>query len=126
MRNPLRSIQKFVANLGHKRSPLWPSVRRAHLIMEKTCQWCGCDKSLEVHHIKPFHEEPKLELEFYNLITLCEHIGEQCHLEHGHAHNWKKSVPSVREDCEKHKKEMRSWQETYITSARSSGQSLGK
>jgi hypothetical protein len=43
-------------------------------------------KKLEVHHIKPFHLHPELELEPKNLITLCENKsdGVNCHLLFGH------------------------------------------
>jgi hypothetical protein len=43
---------------------------------------------LEVHHIRPFHLYPQLELEPGNLITLCERDGRDCHFTFGHFHNW--------------------------------------
>lgn len=52
---------------------------------------CGGKEKLEVHHIVPFHLNPRLELEPTNLITLCEakHDGVNCHLLFGHLGNFK-------------------------------------
>jgi 5-methylcytosine-specific restriction enzyme A len=87
------------------RSGKWPAVRRLHLEKEPCCQWCGGKSVLEVHHILPFHVNPSMELEDSNLITLCESISENCHFIHGHNRCWRNSVPTVRTDCEKHRKE---------------------
>jgi hypothetical protein len=35
------------------------------------CEACGTTAELNVHHIKPFHIYPELELDHTNLITLC-------------------------------------------------------
>lgn len=67
-----------------KRSPHWPTVRKHHLEAHPTCAACGNKKKLQVHHEKPFHTDPKLELEPTNLITLCEAVGKDCHLLYGH------------------------------------------
>lgn len=71
---------------GKKRSGRWPSVRRAHLKKNGSCAVCGGTKFLEVHHIRPFHDHPELELDLANLITLCENVrgGLNCHLFFGH------------------------------------------
>ena len=47
--------------------------------------------NLEVHHIKPFHLNPALELDPINLATLCESKkdGVNCHLWFGHLGNFK-------------------------------------
>ena len=31
-------------------------------MISRSCQWCGGTTHLEVHHIKPFHLDPELEL----------------------------------------------------------------
>lgn len=80
------------------RSPKWDKVRKAHLIRENKCQWCGMMDGLEVHHIQPFHIDPSLELQDWNLITLCVH----CHLVCGHNCNWKSSNPFVKTECKSH------------------------
>lgn len=66
-------------------------MRLNHLDQHRTCSVCGGDKRLEVHHIKPFHLHPELELDPLNLITLCEELrgGLNCHLLFGHLGNFK-------------------------------------
>jgi len=51
-----------------------------------------------VHHIKPFHIEPELELEPDNLITLCMDEFD-CHLLIGHGDSFQCYNPHVVEDC---------------------------
>lgn len=89
-----------VVSQSAERSSAWDTVREAHLILEPACQWCGKDdiKKLEVHHIRPFHKEPDLELDQANLITLCRF----CHFVVGHNCNWSKDNENVRKDCEHH------------------------
>lgn len=76
--------------LGSPRSVKWPRVRAEHLALHPFCEVCGYGKELNVHHIKPYHLYPLLELESSNLFTL----GENCptgnhHLLFGHLGNWK-------------------------------------
>lgn len=71
----------------HPRSPKWPAVEKLHLAVEPICQVCGGKKSLNVHHKKPYHLFPELELVDSNLVTLCE--GNQCHFLFGHLRDWK-------------------------------------
>jgi hypothetical protein len=68
------------------RSPKWANVRKEHLNNYGTCAACGRDKKLEVHHIKPVHLFPELELNPSNLITLC---ADPCHIVFGHLMNFK-------------------------------------
>jgi 5-methylcytosine-specific restriction enzyme A len=82
-----------------ERSPLWTTVRRKHLKDEPNCQYCGGTDNLEVHHVKPYHLHPELELEQSNLITLCEEEGTLCHLKVGHLGNWRLVNVNVRLDC---------------------------
>lgn len=101
MKNPISVISKFISKLGDpKRSDHWPVVRHVHLQLEPNCQYCGNTLNLEVHHIKPFHLNPELELDQDNLITLCETMGIECHLKHGHFGNWKSFNPVIRIECE--------------------------
>lgn len=75
-----------------KRSPKWNSIRKKHIENNPICAACGSSKKLEVHHIKPVHLFPELELDPLNLITLC---SEPCHLLFGHLMNfrsWNKDV----------------------------------
>lgn len=84
---------------GIERSSQWASVRLAHLKIEPFCQVCASKIMLSVHHIKPYHLFPKLELDPKNLITLCENKTVNCHLLFGHFKNWLKFNPKVRVDA---------------------------
>jgi len=68
------------------RSPKWSNVRKEHLKNHGTCAACGRDKKLEVHHVKPVHLFPELELDPSNLVTLC---ADPCHIVFGHLMNFK-------------------------------------
>lgn len=93
----VESFQRDILERGFGRSREWPKVRKAHLTREYTCQWCGSLERLEVHHIKPFHIYPQLELDDDNLITLCESGDEKCHLIHGHLGNYRKFNALIRD-----------------------------
>jgi hypothetical protein len=88
---------KTVWNLP--RSDKWPEVRKAHLLLFPTCAVCGTKKLLQVHHKKPFHLEPELELDPNNLITLCEDTGHNCHLVFGHLDSFESYNPDVVADA---------------------------
>ena len=83
------------------RSNKWPEARKLHLLNNPTCAVCGGNTNLEVHHIRPFHLHPELELDQTNLITLCESgkNGLNCHLAFGHLGNFKSFNTSVIEDA---------------------------
>ncbi|MGO9020059.1 MAG: HNH endonuclease [Syntrophobacteraceae bacterium] len=110
MQRHLKLIHDLVKGKpAHLRSPKWHKVEKEHLEKEPECQWCGAKKEdgakLQVHHIVPFHVHPGLELEDFNLITLCEEGGYlNCHLFHGHSGDWKDFNKDVREECDEHKK----------------------
>jgi 5-methylcytosine-specific restriction endonuclease McrA len=89
------------APLSATRSSQWPKVRAEHLKNNPTCKCCGGSKSLEVHHIMPFHLNPTLELEPSNLITLCEskERGINCHLFVGHLGNYQQLNKNVKKDA---------------------------
>jgi hypothetical protein len=84
-----------------RRSGSWPRVRAAHLAAHPACEVCGGVEKLEVHHRKPFHLDPALELDPANLITLCEanRGGVNCHLFVGHLGNFKAFNPTVVDDA---------------------------
>jgi len=77
---------------GKKRSSKWPKVRKKHLETFPQCVVCNGKKTLEVHHIQPFHMSPELELDPENLLTLCESgkNGVTCHRFFGHLGDYKK------------------------------------
>ena len=78
------------------RSPKWSNVRKDHLKQYPQCMACGRDSKLEVHHIKPVHLFPELELDPSNLVTLC---ADPCHITFGHLMNFKSYNKTVEEDC---------------------------
>ena len=78
------------------RSGSWPRVRREHLAKQPACIACGRSKTLEVHHVVPYHDDPDKELDPTNLVTLC---GDPCHFVHGHLMNWQHINPDVRQDA---------------------------
>lgn len=94
---------------GHKRSSRWSSTRKHHLEKHGECALCGGDKKLEVHHIRPFHVHPELELEPSNLITLCEDKGNgvYCHLFFGHLGSFKSINENLLEDLETWKNKLK-------------------
>lgn len=79
-----------------ERSHKWPAVQKLHLKFHPVCECCGSSKKLNVHHMKPFHLFPELELDLNNLITLC--MDKECHLKIGHGGNFKDYNPNVEED----------------------------
>ena|SRR3990167_10635221 len=93
--------RESLKTFGAVRSPRWRAVRAKHLNMFPTCALCGGDKTIEVHHIKPFSSNPELELSLDNLITLCESgaNGIVCHRAFGHLGNYKKNNPLVVADA---------------------------
>ena len=85
---------------GAPRSGQWSRVRREHLAREPVCQACGRGKSLEVHHVQPFHIDKSKELDPTNLLTLC---ADPCHFVHGHLMGWSRVNPAVRDDCTRYR-----------------------
>ncbi len=85
---------------GFKRSNKWATVRRHYLELNPVCELCGGKIKLEVHHIEPFHLNPKMELDQSNLITLCENVHDvmNCHLVMGHLGSFKSFNVNVRRD----------------------------
>lgn len=96
----IKDVIQGKAGLKDKRSGKWISVRKAFLEKNGKCAVCGGNKQLEVHHKKPFHQNPELELDTNNLITLCEskNNGVTCHLLYGHLGNYKSINVNVDHD----------------------------
>jgi 5-methylcytosine-specific restriction endonuclease McrA len=78
----------------------WAKARREHLLKEPECVACGKADAVNVHHIVPYHTDPKRELDPTNLVTLC---ADPCHLVHGHLMSWSRANPEVREDCARYR-----------------------
>ena len=85
------------------RASEWVYVRNEFVRRHPRCEACGSGYNLNVHHIKPFHLYPELELVESNFITLCR----DCHYHVGHdpdgpgpaKPNWSASNPNVRSDA---------------------------
>jgi hypothetical protein len=80
------------------RSGKWEHIEREHLTQFPLCQACRGTLRLQVHHVRPFHLRPELELDRRNLITLCMGPNE-CHLRIGHGDDWRAYNPDVRKDA---------------------------
>lgn len=87
----IKEVLQGKVPVGVRRSSRWRKVREKHLKNNPRCELCEGTKKLRVHHIKPFHTHPELELEPTNLITLCECLsyGINCHLLVGHLGNYR-------------------------------------
>jgi 5-methylcytosine-specific restriction protein A len=85
------------------RASEWVYVRNEFVRRHPRCETCGGAYNLNVHHIKPFHLYPELELDEGNLITLCrEHhfrIGHDPDGKGPAKPNWSASNPNVRSDA---------------------------
>lgn len=96
----IRDIFFRGVSFGALRSPKWDEVRKSHLKESPTCKVCDTKGNvlnpLNVHHVRPFHLHPELELDDSNLITLCR----RCHFLIGHLDNWSSWNVNVREDAE--------------------------
>ncbi len=75
-----REIEVFCS-----RSGAWEKLRNDIVKKHPWCMICGKNKSLQLHHIRPFHLYPELELTEDNLRVLCQ----SCHLVWGHLGDWK-------------------------------------
>lgn len=87
---------------GIERSPKWPATQEAYRKAHPYCAACGSAEKIQIHHVYPFHEvvavgRPDLELDWRNLISLCENPGMDCHLKVGHLGFFQSYNPSVRE-----------------------------
>ena len=91
-----------VPTFGMARSPKWAEVRKEWLRGHPVCAVCGGAKKLSVHHQQPFHLFPEKELDFNNLITLCESGkgGVNCHLHFGHLGNFQSYNTNVETDTD--------------------------
>jgi 5-methylcytosine-specific restriction endonuclease McrA len=105
----IKDIIQNKAPAGALRSPRWPKVRAEHLSANPKCAVCESTSVLEVHHIRPFHQDPSLELDPKNLITLCESKskGVTCHQFFGHLGDYKNENPNVVKDAKSWNKKLK-------------------
>lgn len=88
------------------RSSQWVHARHAWLVVHPGCAACGKTIDPEVHHIKPFHDHPELELDPTNFITLCGWNGCQAHFRLGHKYNFADSNLNVVADAKREHDEL--------------------
>jgi hypothetical protein len=91
-------VRDKVAGITKPRSPEWPKVEKAYRKLNPVCECCGSKTKLNVHHKKPFHLYPALELDTTNLITLCMDPSKECHLKIGHGDDFKDYNPNIMVD----------------------------
>ena len=78
------TVAPMIDRLGAPRSPQWARKRQEFVGEYPVCACCGRRTNLNVHHVKPFHLFPALELQDDNLVTLCEGGPINCHYLAGH------------------------------------------
>lgn len=92
---------------GIARSPHWHSIEMAFKKANPHCEGCGSTVNIQVHHRIAFHfvialGRPDLELDFRNLISLCETekdvVANNCHLDIGHLQDFKSFNQHVGDD----------------------------
>jgi 5-methylcytosine-specific restriction enzyme A len=98
---PIQLAIKVPKKPSVKRSPKWPALHKKWITAHSTCAACGKNVKLAVHHKKPLHLFPELELDETNLITLCENVhSTYCHYTVGHCGiSWMKYDPNVDNDA---------------------------
>jgi hypothetical protein len=84
---------------GTPRSSQWPRARAEHLKEHPACAKCGDISHSVVHHKRPYHLYPHLELDQKNLITLCDRNGCNAHWVDAHFMDWTSFNPDVDRDC---------------------------
>jgi hypothetical protein len=86
-------------NIFGSRSAKWSEVRNDFIKENPLCAVCGKKRvhllSCEVHHKIPFNIRPELELQKWNLITLCR----PHHFLFGHLESWSSYNKNVELDC---------------------------
>ena len=88
-------LKDLAHGITAKRSSKWPALEKQMIKAHPFCSVCRETKSLNCHHVLPFHDFPANELDLTNLIVLCH----DCHLNFGHLKNWKSYNKDVRSDA---------------------------
>ena len=98
IKNTYNVIKSKLRDIGvkSKRSKHWSKLQKDFLLENPVCAICGTKTRLNVHHKKPFHLYPELELDRENLITLCM-SKKECHLLIGHGNNFKRYSHNIDE-----------------------------
>lgn len=93
--------ERLTGRIRRWRSSRWPALVKAHLARRPSCEACGSQKKVQVHHIRPVHLYPAFEEDPDNLLSLCRSKarGIDCHRVVGHGGSWFKWNPQARHDA---------------------------
>ena len=88
------SDKKLGIPLGAEgRSSKWPAFKKQYALTHlPVCAICCGTQDLNLHHLRPFHVFPELELDPQNVVWLCN--AKQCHIRVGHLGNFQSINPS--------------------------------
>jgi 5-methylcytosine-specific restriction enzyme A len=91
---PIGAPPPIPATVNEGRSPEWEKLVRKIIKAHPYCAISGLRENLQVHHIKPFHLYPELELVEANLVVL----NVNYHFIFGHFGDWRAWNPNVLND----------------------------
>ena len=74
--------------LSIARDKRWAKESRQFLADNPHCVVCGTTDYCVVHHVKPFHLFPELEMDWRYWRTVCETPSHNDHFAVGHLFNW--------------------------------------
>ena len=78
---------------GASRSDQWPAFKKEYALTHlPVCAICGGTAQLNLHHLRPFHVFPELELDPTNVVWLCN--AKLCHIRVGHLSNFSSINPN--------------------------------
>lgn len=83
---------------GRPRNPAWDRESRAWL-KDHPCAVTGATECVAVHHIRPVHLFPELEMDPANWIVLRAVDHKDWHFYLGHFGNWSNWNPDVAQDA---------------------------
>lgn len=112
VKHHINIIRSKFRDIGVKerRSGKWGALEKKFLSEHPACEVCGSKSHLQIHHKKPFHIHPELELDENNLITLCMNAHE-CHLKIGHGGSFRSYNANIEEDVKTLKQDLSKFDE---------------
>ena len=84
--------------ISKDRDPRWKSLRNRFIFENPCCAVCGKCDNLIVHHKLPVSLFPHKQLDWSNLVTLCENNNFNCHFVVGHLMDWRNYNPDIDRD----------------------------
>ena len=84
IKDKLDKENKSYWNYEDRRSSKYKNWKKQVLVRDNyTCQNCGIEENLVVHHIKKFSENKQLRFDVNNGITLCRKCHKEVHKNEG-------------------------------------------